>query len=1787
MDSTDGPATTVSAPTTAPAALVEDNKEEAFALSARRIRAKRVASKVQLSRDAKAVKTRIRRLWQDPRQPELSQSRHGSKNQYVLLEESLTGILQIAPLIIQNAKAPTIDNSTRNSVAYTSSMGTSDTPTTLSQSLSFASTTHSKSSKSSGSTPTIPLRPRARTTSSNSTSATRYQIATSILQPSEPTLTDLGQPTLCSTATAAALGEPALSTIALVANPTSPSTHEDMQTQTQIKSGALLSESSALLISKLLKLSSTFTGAIRTLCEQQNEKVLRFDDDMILDLLTRWEQEACVEDEELVAGRSTPTSIVTLGATDTLERYHLTVGRVWEETEVILSSIRKIRDLVEFGRVQHHSGFDPEDSEEEAIKKDYEIRETLYSTLLFHANGLVTVLGEFLECVSGIQRLVGTLKTQRKSMERQNATTREVNALSGDYSQASRRVSMSDFIEDEPRPIKVLDQNLARKLRPKTKFKSFADKMRRSFSDFRKRSTTSLLTIFPPLGDGTNEGYSDMFFSDDDNVTEYHAGTDVTDSIYDDEDTYSRTLSPPASPGLKTDLYARRHRRLSSKDSGGPPKQYWPGSVKLYTSDDSLSPVNSPMSTHEYHDTSMARSMSSDRTMDSISTRFNIGSSSGSSGARHSLDSLRESQEAAAPFHVAVTHVPPLSTLRPDNSENRQSILFRRRNSVQSGFNGSNISAPMPAAARPFSAFAAGSDLQAVPRKHNYRVKPPKPPVTLPALPPSPSEPSPESLFSIKQTASNRTSSYLAARSISPQNQTPLILDSPFTRQTSIRMANDRNRYSIKMPADDMSEVMSPKYNRDSSSAFWRRRSYNDALEMSWRALRYESFYSEGSSSNSHSSQATPIATELGHLSRPSSIRLTSFDFMIPFFSRDGSKQSSVRHSAVRPNSMEKAQRRHSSPLILGTESLQSEWLHRRMSHSSGQTESSGSQSSSQNNLGFETSSGHSDFRTQHLQQQQSYHPEELAQIQQQQHYLRDPNQKHGPSSSAAGSNASVLVETESLRIAPLKHNVNQGYTTQGYENGRAGSNVVSGRDTGCVPTRAERSNVGSMPRPLPQPRVSERKKAWEILNLDVKRLNQYSALRAYARPYNTQNNLWALSHPNALQSATSPRVLHICENGADVLVMEMFAGHLQVVAGQLEKLIERLADENAQDVEYVNCFLLSHSFFVDSEDLLARLIARFHIQPRQGEILYFEKWQTVIQVKVLCVIHRWIQVQYEDFELNQNLLKSLKRFLEVDVKNSGFAIEGECIEKNIAIKSLAPLKNCSVIMEQGRFCLQRSRTRKISLSRSQRSGASDLQPPGVPALASPLGSVGTPTRLDGIPSSPASTHVYQEQMIEFGPTPELTTSPPILQLSARDLARYLTLADMKAFRSITVFELMSGWWKRRQALENKNADDSTQSSTTGTGTKAIPSLGMMDIDEAEDGAIEAFTRRANMLSYWVAHEIVSTAGAKTRKQLLKKFIEVARICKSLNNLHTSMFILSALSSTPVRRLTASWKLVSSKDMETLKELEELLDISGNMRCYRQAIAEASAPAIPFLPILLKDITFILDGNPTMIPSKVVAPSTTTTTHSTSSTTGTTVIGNEASSRPGSISATVQLVNFDKFRQLTQYVENAVDTARSADYSFEHLLLRQARVFRPSSPAFDGHVNNDHQNVHQAKGGSHLGAPVGKSNNSHGPLMARRGSQPETTTAVSSGALDHISEMVERRLVKASGLYGAHHRVIEVEFSTRPKGASSLWKGNGSIHGSSHGHPDDEVIRSVQGEEEYLMGLSLMCEPGR
>jgi len=158
--------------------------------------------------------------------------------------------------------------------------------------------------------------------------------------------------------------------------------------------------------------------------------------------------------------------------------------------------------------------------------------------------------------------------------------------------------------------------------------------------------------------------------------------------------------------------------------------------------------------------------------------------------------------------------------------------------------------------------------------------------------------------------------------------------------------------------------------------------------------------------------------------------------------------------------------------------------------------------------------------------------------------------------------------------------------------------------------------------------------------------------------------------------------------------------------------------------------------------------------------------------------------------------------------------------------------------MEQGLFCLQRSRTRKLSLTRAQNRGlgATSGQQALSPALA---------TSFPQETPSPAPT----EQVIEYGPTPELEADSPIRELDAQDLARYLTLADMKAFRSITVFELMTGWWKRRRMQESKK--EAAEAKRDSKSSRTV----LMNVDAEGDGTIEAFTRRANMV--WVSDRII------------------------------------------------------------------------------------------------------------------------------------------------------------------------------------------------------------------------------------------------------------------------------------------------------------------------------------------
>lgn len=79
-----------------------------------------------------------------------------------------------------------------------------------------------------------------------------------------------------------------------------------------------------------------------------------------------------------------------------------------------------------------------------------------------------------------------------------------------------------------------------------------------------------------------------------------------------------------------------------------------------------------------------------------------------------------------------------------------------------------------------------------------------------------------------------------------------------------------------------------------------------------------------------------------------------------------------------------------------------------------------------------------------------------------------------------------------------------------------------------------------------------------------------------------------------------------------------------------------------------------------------------------------------------------------------------------------------------------------------------------------------------------------------------------------------------------------------------------------------------------------------------------------------------------------------------------SLFAITlGLSNVSVSRLTQLWDKLPSKLRRQYAEFESLLDPSRNHRAYRMLISKMHPPIIPFVPLLLKDLTFAHEGNKT------------------------------------------------------------------------------------------------------------------------------------------------------------------------------------------------------------------------------
>ncbi|NXF35776.1 RPGF5 factor, partial [Nyctibius bracteatus] len=179
-----------------------------------------------------------------------------------------------------------------------------------------------------------------------------------------------------------------------------------------------------------------------------------------------------------------------------------------------------------------------------------------------------------------------------------------------------------------------------------------------------------------------------------------------------------------------------------------------------------------------------------------------------------------------------------------------------------------------------------------------------------------------------------------------------------------------------------------------------------------------------------------------------------------------------------------------------------------------------------------------------------------------------------------------------------------------------------------------------------------------------------------------------------------------------------------------------------------------------------------------------------------------------------------------------------------------------------------------------------------------------------------------------------------ILGINTWDLALELTSFDWSLFNAIHEQELIYFTFSRQGSAENTEN-------------------------------LSLLLQRCNEVQLWVATEILLCSQLCKRVQLVKKFIKIAAHCKAQRNLNSFFAIVMGLNTASVSRLSQTWEKIPGKFKKLFAELESLTDPSLNHKAYRDAFKKMKSPKIPFMPLLLKDVTFIHEGNKTFLDNLV------------------------------------------------------------------------------------------------------------------------------------------------------------------------------------------------------------------------
>ena len=220
-----------------------------------------------------------------------------------------------------------------------------------------------------------------------------------------------------------------------------------------------------------------------------------------------------------------------------------------------------------------------------------------------------------------------------------------------------------------------------------------------------------------------------------------------------------------------------------------------------------------------------------------------------------------------------------------------------------------------------------------------------------------------------------------------------------------------------------------------------------------------------------------------------------------------------------------------------------------------------------------------------------------------------------------------------------------------------------------------------------------------------------------------------------------------------------------------------------------------------------------------------------------------------------------------------------------------------------------------------------------VPRLVSTLGKTGASSAVfTSADNNVPSPIISRSQINALKAWKEGKAQCSILDFDPLELARQFTIIGSKIYCSIQPEELLAQEWLKKTSLKAVN--------------------------------VRAMSTLSNDLTNVASDTILQSEDAKRRAVIIKQWVKVAVKCLELNNYDSLMAIVCSLNSSMVLRLKRTWELVSTKTKGRLEELKTITDHGRNYGVLRQRLNNHVASCIPFVGMILTDLTFVDAGNP-------------------------------------------------------------------------------------------------------------------------------------------------------------------------------------------------------------------------------